>query len=102
MGTCEFMLLMLPGPISTPYMIENDFPCIPYMLPDTYLTSLEVTTCGILKNWGRETLFSYRDAEWAKAGEPFYGKLEERIAGLKTEVLALPQFGSAGNPDLSM
>lgn len=102
MGTCEFMLLMLPGPISTPYMIENDFPCIPFMLPDTYLTSLEVTTCGILKNWGRETLFSLRDAEWAKNGEAFYDKLEERIAGLKTEVLALPQFGSAGNPDLSM
>ena len=97
MGTCEFMLMMLPGLTVNPAMIESDFPCIPYVLPDKYLTSMEVTTCGILKNWGRDTLFS------AEAGAPdFYRRLDERLAGLKTEVLALPQFGSAGNPDLSM
>jgi len=100
MGTCEFMLMMLPGPRFDPYMIENDFTCIPYVLPDTYLTSLEVTTCGILKTWGKETLFSRMAHEIGD--EAFYAALEARIAGLKTDVLALPQFGSAGNPDLSM
>ncbi|MDD3212176.1 MAG: FGGY family carbohydrate kinase [Eubacteriales bacterium] len=102
MGTCEFMLMMLPGPVMTPYMIENDFTCIPYVLPDTYLSSLEVTTCGILKDWGRKTLFSLMDREWADKGLNFYGQMEERVAGLRTDVLALPQFGSSGNPDLSM
>ncbi len=99
MGTCEFMLMMLPRPQVTRYMIENDFPCIPYVLPDTYLSSLEVTTCGILKNWGRDTLFSKESAE---RGEDFYPALDARLGGLRTEVMALPQFGSAGNPDLSM
>ena len=102
MGTCEFMLVMLPGPVMTPYMIENDFTCIPYVLPDMYLSSLEVTTCGILKNWGREILFSRKDCEWADNGQNFYGQMEELIAGLRTEVIALPQFGSSGNPNLSM
>lgn len=102
MGTCEFMLLMLPRPQATPYMIENDFPCIPYVLPDRYLSSLEVTTCGILKNWGRETLFSKESQEGGQRGGSFFQQLDERLKGLRTEVMALPQFGSAGNPDLSM
>ena len=68
MGTCEFMLMMLPRPQATPYMIENDLPCIPFVLPNKYLTSLEVTTCGILKNWGRDTLFSRESHECAQLG----------------------------------
>lgn len=97
MGTCEFMLFMLPQPRFDSYMIKNDFPCIPYVMSNRYLSSLEVTTCGILKNWGMETLFS-------SCGNPhaFYENIESRIANLRTEVLALPQFGSRGNPDLSM
>ena len=57
MGTCEFMFVMLPGWKTTPQMLENDFPCIPYVLPGTYLSSIEVTTCGALKT-GREKRFS--------------------------------------------
>ena len=33
MGTCEFMYAMLPKPMMTQYMIENDFTCIPYIIP---------------------------------------------------------------------
>ena len=51
MGTCEFMFTMLPEAKMTSYMFENDFTCIPYVFPETYLTSIEVTTCGALKNW---------------------------------------------------
>lgn len=100
MGTCEFMLFMLPEPRFDPYMIENDFACIPYVLPGSYLTSLEVTTCGILKNWGKQVLFS--QMVQGKSNSIFFQELEQRIVGLRTNVLALPQFGSSGNPDLSM
>ena len=57
MGTCEFMFTMLPEIKMTPYMIQNNFTCIPYVLNNTYLSSIEVTTCGILKNWARDTIF---------------------------------------------
>ena len=97
MGTCEFMLLMLPRPSFDEYMIKNDFPCIPYVLPNSYLSSLEVTTCGILKNWTMETFFSHIPDQ-----KTFYREIESRIRDLRTEVLVLPQFGSRGNPDLSM
>lgn len=102
MGTCEFALFMLPGARADQYMIDNNFPCIPYVLEDTYLTSLEVTTCGILKNWGRDTLFSAMAKECEEKDQAFFVELEKKLEGLETEVLALPQFGSAGNPDLSM
>lgn len=102
MGTCEFMFLMLPGPRMTPYMMENDFTCIPYLLPDTFLTSLEITTCGILKNWARDTIFRDVREECEREGKNFFAVMEERAAGVNTEVLLLPQFGSCGNPDLSM
>lgn len=97
MGTCEFMLLMLPHPCFNAHMMENDFPCIPYVLPESYLSSLEVTTCGILKNWTMETFFPHIPDQ-----KTFYREIEQRICDLRTEVLILPQFGSRGNPDLSM
>ncbi|MBQ6594290.1 MAG: hypothetical protein IJH78_01330 [Clostridia bacterium] len=102
MGTCEFMFIMLPEPQTTPYMLENDFTCIPYVLKDTYLTSLEITTCGILKNWARDNLFAAIRDECGRAGKNFFAEMDRRAQHTDTEVLLLPQFGSSGNPHLSM
>ena len=102
MGTCEFMFVMLPEPRMTPYMLEYDFTCIPYVLPDTYLSSIEITTCGILKNWARDTLFADIRKECEAEGKNFFQEMDRRAADVETEVLLLPQFGSSGNPHLSM
>lgn len=102
MGTCEFMFAMLPERKTTPYMMENDFVCIPYVLPDTYLSSIEVTTCGALKNWARDTLFADVNKECRRRGENFFACMDRLAADVRTEVLVLPQFGSSGNPNLSM
>lgn len=102
MGTCEFMFMMLPGPVKDPRMIDNDFTCIPYVLPDQYLTSLEVTTCGILKNWARESILKGIENECIASGKEFFPWLDSIAGKRTTEVLLLPQFGSLGNPDLSM
>ncbi|MCD7744575.1 MAG: hypothetical protein LUI13_04685 [Lachnospiraceae bacterium] len=102
MGTCEFTFAMLPGPMMTPEMLRDDFPCIPYILPDTYLTSMEVTTCGILKNWARECLFGGMLQKCEAEGTNFFASMDRLASDLDTEVMVLPQFGSSGNPDLSM
>ncbi len=101
MGTCEFMFLMLPDMGDPRYMIDHDFTCVPYVLGNRYLTSLEVTTCGVLKNWCRDTIFGGIAKECEERGESFFAHMEERIRGLSTEVLVLPQFGSSGNPDIN-
>ena len=102
MGTCEFMFIMLPHRQMTDYMRENDFTCIPYVLEETYLTSLEITTCGILKNWARDALFADIRRECDAKALNFFQEMDRRAASLDTEVMLLPQFGSSGNPDLSM
>lgn len=102
MGTCEFMFMMMPSPLKTPAMMQNDFTCIPYVIPGKYLTSLEVTTCGILKNWARENFLKGIEEQSRASGEEFFSFVD-RIAGeAPSDILVLPQFGSAGNPDLSM
>lgn len=71
MGTCEFLFTMLPEPLMTPYMMDNDFTCIPYILPGTYLSSLEVTTCGALKNWARDSILKGFRMECEERGRAF-------------------------------
>lgn len=102
MGTCEFMFTMLPEAKMTSYMFENDFTCIPYVFPETYLTSIEVTTCGALKNWARDTIFRDIREKCRERNENFFACMDAMASEVKTEVLVLPQFGSSGNPDLSM
>lgn len=102
MGTCEFMFMMLPERKMNSYMLKNDFPCIPYIFPETYLSSIEVTTCGALKNWAKQTIFQGIDNICREKNENFFEYMESRAKNIRTDVLILPQFGSAGNPDLSM
>ena len=97
-GTCELMLAMLDNPAKTPYMLENDLVCVPYILPDTYLTYIEITTCGILLNWCRDTIFSGIRDECARNGANFFSYMDSKTTDCPTDLLVLPQFGSSGNP----
>lgn len=101
MGTCEFMFMRLPEAKSSPEMIDSDLTCVPYVLPGAYLTSLEVTTCGILKNWCMDTVLKSFRKDCETAGKNVFTEVDKLIDGKETEVLVLPQFGSSGNPDIN-
>lgn len=101
MGTCEFMLMKLPKPQNCTLMLQNDLTCIPYLLPNTYLTSLEVTTCGILKNWCMDTFLKDFKNQCEKDGKNVFAEVDRLIDGKETNVIVLPQFGSSGNPDIN-
>lgn len=100
MGTCEFMFVMLPHAQKTSYMIKNGLTCVPYVLPDKYLTSTMVTTCGNLKNWGIGTVLNKVKAESENKDIDFFTYIDSLIDKKETSVLLLPQFGSSGNPDI--
>lgn len=102
MGTCEFMFFRMPEPSINTYMMENDFTCIPYILENSYLTSLEVTTCGVLKKWARNTIFTGIDLKCKEEGKDFYDYMDNLAKDNVTNIMILPQFGSSGNPDLNM
>jgi len=99
-GTCEVMNMMLPKLHRTDYILENQLTCVPGMIPDTYLTNIEITTCGILMNWFRDCIFSDIRKECEASGKDFYSYMDKCAAGVQTELLVLPQFGSSGNPDI--
>ncbi len=99
-GTCEVMLLMLPGLIRTPYMVENHLSCVPYMFPDSYLTLIEVTTCGVLMNWSRDTLFDGIRDKCNRNQEDFFLHMDQNLSTDPSGLIVLPQFGSSGNPHI--
>lgn len=101
MGTCEFMFMRLPEAKSDAVMIDSDLTCVPYVLPGAYLTSLEVTTCGILKNWCMDTVLKSFKQECEAVGKNVFEEVDKRIEGKETGVIVLPQFGSSGNPDIN-
>lgn len=97
LGSCGFMFMPLQHKVTSKHMLEKDFTCTPYVFPDSYLTSAEITTYGVLINWMREHL-SYD----AAVETDFFAEIEKRIHGKRTNVLILPQFGSSGTPQMSM
>lgn len=100
-GTCEFIFIMLPEIIKNQYMIEHDLTCVPYVFPNTYLTSLEITTCGILMNWSRDTIFNGIQMKCEREGKNFFEYMDEISSNITTDLLVLPQFGSSGTPDVN-
>lgn len=100
-GTCEVMLMLLPKLLKTKYMMDNDLVCVPYIFPDTYLTYVEITTCGILMNWSRDTIFQGIREECRREGKNFFRRMDEMASGTVTDLLVLPQFGSSGNPNVN-
>ena len=65
MGTCEFMFTMLPKVMMTSYMKKNDFTCIPYVFPDTYLSSIEAVSYTHLRNYQNRTIGLIENGSWA-------------------------------------
>lgn len=101
-GTCECLALMLPQKYDEKVLKDLDMPCMIYPLPSSYFTTLEITTCGALTNWARDTLFSGTKTFCEKQGIDFFQYMDNRVSNLDTQVLILPQFGSSGHPDLNL
>jgi xylulokinase len=100
LGTCEVFSAMLPGVMKNEYMLKNDLVCIPYVYPDTYLTYIVLPTMGILMNWVTETLFTHLNWECGQTGKKTIAQMDKMISTTPSGLLALPQFGSAGIPDV--
>ena len=100
-GTCECLALMLPREYDQNVLKSLQMPCMIYPISNTFFTTLEITTCGALMNWARDTLFKGSRQFCAEKGISFFQHMDERVTGKHTDVLMLPQFGSSGHPDLN-
>lgn len=98
MGTCQFTSILLPEYTVNDIMLKHDFACMPYILEDTFFTSIEITTCGSLKNWYKKTFFAENDSDTSD----FFKYIDDKAKDKLNDLIVLPQFGSAGNPHLRM
>lgn len=99
-GTAEVLSVMLDGPRKDAFMVQNDFACIPYILPGKYLTYLILPTCGVLTNWCRDTFFGREALECSQRGENLFDFLDAHLPEALSDILVLPQFGSSGTPHI--
>lgn len=101
-GTCEVMSMMITRNNKTDYMIKGNLPYIPYVLKDSYLTAIEITTCGIMMNWCRDTIFEGIRRQCEAEDKDFFTYMNNEAEKIGiSDILVLPQFGSSGNPDIN-
>ncbi len=98
MGTCEVMTAFLDDIQPDSYMINNELACVPYVFPDTFLTYLVMTNCGILMNWYRDTFFEREYLREDINSSNMFNILDGKTENNPTSMLVIPNFGSAGNP----
>ena len=99
-GTCECLAFMMPQDYDQNVLKSLEMPRMIYPVDNSYFTTLEVTTCGALMNWARDTLFKGTKQECERRGIDFFRHMDERVTNRHTNILILPQFGSSGHPDL--
>lgn len=101
-GTCEVMEFILPSLISSDFMIRNGIACAPHVIPGKYLAQIEVPNCGVLMNWGRDTLFTHIREQCAQKKDSFFQYMDRAVKDRAPGSLyVFPSFGSSGNPDVS-
>jgi len=100
-GTCEYLSIMLPQDIPAEVLAKYDLPCSPYVFPDKYFTGIEITTCGALMNWFRDTVFADIKTRCLEKNMDFFSYMDNISSELSTDIMVLPQFGSSGNPDIN-
>jgi xylulokinase len=102
LGTCEVMVAMLSDKADKAIMLKNELPCVPYVLENSYLTFIEITTSGVLMNWCRDTIMSGIQKECREQDKNFFAFMDEQAFNADTADLhVLPQFGSSGNPNVN-
>lgn len=101
MGTCECLAIMLPEKYDEKVLKDLDMPCMIYPMLNSFFTTLEITTCGALMNWAKDTLFKGTKRKCEEKGIDFFQYMDEQVTEKYTNILILPQFGSSGHPDLN-
>ena len=81
-------------------MLENNYPCAPYVIPDKYTALTFNLTGGLLLKWYRDT-FCYEELRFAKeTGKNVYKIIDDSIYSKPVNLFILPHFVGSGTPTL--
>lgn len=99
-GTSDVITVMLDKPYLNEIMLENNYPCAPYVIPDKYTALTFNLTGGLLLKWYRDT-FCYEEIQLAKkTGKNVYKIIDDSIYSKPVNLFILPHFVGSGTPTL--
>jgi len=99
-GTSDVITVMLDEPYLNEIMLENNYPCAPYVIPDKYTALTFNLTGGLLLKWYRDT-FCYEEIQLAKeTGKNVYKIIDDNIYSKPVNLFILPHFVGSGTPTL--
>jgi xylulokinase len=99
-GTSDVITVMLDKPYLNEIMLENNYPCAPYVIPDKYTALTFNLTGGLLLKWYRDT-FCYEEIQHAKeTGKNVYKIIDDSIYNKPVNLFILPHFVGSGTPTL--
>jgi len=99
-GTSDVIAVMLNKPYLNDIMLQNNYPCAPYVIPDKYTTLTFNLTGGLLLKWYRD-VFCYEESVLAQEKNVnIYRIIDEKIYSKPVDVFILPHFVGSGTPSL--
>ncbi|MCL4378662.1 MAG: FGGY family carbohydrate kinase [Actinobacteria bacterium] len=99
-GTSDVICTIFNKPKLNKKMLENNYPCYPYVMKDKYMTITFNLTGGLLLRWYRDT-FCYEEKLMAeKENKSTYKIIDDGIYNKPVNVFILPHFVGSGTPYL--
>jgi len=99
-GTSDVIAVTMDKPYLNDIMLQNNYSCAPYVIPDKYITITFNLTGGLLLKWYRD-VFCYEESLLAqKENIGIYKIIDEKIYNRPVDVFILPHFVGSGTPSL--
>lgn len=99
-GTSDAITVMFKKPYLNEMMLENNYACAPYVIPDTYTALTFNLTGGLLLKWYRDNFCFEEKQKAVKTGRDVYSIIDENIYEKPVNIFVLPHFVGSGTPAL--
>lgn len=98
LGTTECITPVFPTPRNLSAMNDSCFACVPFLLPDTYVTYAYTLTSGSVLKWFRDYFVKDWRGQADEANLNIYDYMIEKAVGCETDVLMLPHLAGTATP----
>lgn len=98
LGTTECITPVFPTPQNLAAMNESSLACVPFLLPDTYVTYAYTLTSGSVLKWFRDYFVRDWRGQADEVNLNIYDYMIEKAIGCETDVMLLPHLAGSATP----
>jgi xylulokinase len=99
-GTSDVVCTIFNEPRLNKIMLENNYPCYPFVLKNKYMTITFNLTGGMLLRWYRDTFCYEEKLRAEKENKSIYKIIDDNIYSKPVNIFILPHFVGSGTPYL--